>query len=419
MRRMSRTHSSSFTSIVSTLVLAAGALAVTVPEAGAATNTCQARNLTQGTPSGSDLQAVIDTAGPGDTIQVKRICVGHFEIFKDLTIIGQATTAVSQASLDGNGSRRVLNVGLDAEVTLTDVLVTNGVADLGGGILNRGILTLDGSSSVGGNTATAGGGGISNPGTLILNDSSSVSGNQLLTSDGFKGGGIRNHGSLTLNDSASVNENIGAVFGGGIWNSGNVALNGSATVSHNRADHGAGISSGRGPRSVILNDSSSITGNAAVGNGGGIFHYGAGTVILNDSSSVSGNSAAHGGGLSVGGPHNARGRVTLNDGASVSDNEAVFEGGGVYNGIHLTLNGSSSVSGNSAARGGGIFHQTHLGSLTLNDSASVIDNMAVEEGGGIFVGSPGPFFVASGWSGTVAGNIPDDCEPDDLIQGCD
>ena len=58
-------------------------------------------------------------------------------------------------------------------------MVTGNTANLGGGISNRkGIVTLNGSSSVGGNTVEYSGGGIYNwQGAVTMNDSSSLSGN--------------------------------------------------------------------------------------------------------------------------------------------------------------------------------------------------------------------------------------------------
>jgi hypothetical protein len=83
----------------------------------------------------------------------------------------------------------------------------------------------------------------------------------------------------------------------------------------------------------------------------------------------------------------------------------------------LTLN-DSTVSGNKASFGGGIYNGLtkevvtgrHPGSLTLNGSSWVTENTASKQGGGIYnnetLGSTITFGL--GWSGAVSGNTPHD-----------
>ncbi len=112
------------------------------------------------------------------------------------------------------------------------------------------------------------------------------------------------------------------------------------------------------------------------GSGGGIFSQGSALILTN--STVSGNTAFHGGGI-----WNS-GMVTLNS-STVSGNSASGGiGGGIVNvGIGtLTLN-NSTVSGNSipSGGGGGIFN--FGGTVTLNNS-TVNDNSG-GSGGGIYI----------------------------------
>ena len=325
-------------SILATFGLVTGMLAVLAPGAGArgVANTCQARNRTQGTPSGSNLQDVIQAANRGDTITVRYVCVGNFAIDKNLTLVGRATPEVPRPILHANGvGRALLN---SARVKLINLKIAGGMVPRnGGGISNSGHLTLK-DTVVRGNTAATGGGGIYNQsGTLTLRGASSVRGNTTTT---YGGGGIYNH---------------------------------SATL--------------------VLLSTSSVTGNTA-GLGGGIFsQVSRSTVILYDTASVSGNTANIGGGIS-----NESGTLTLNDSSSVSDNTAEVAGGGIAinESSTLTLNGTSAVSGNTSGDwGGGIYNYGNGATVTLNDSSSVSGNTADSDddasgaGGGVFVGCDG------------------------------
>lgn len=304
--------------ILVTMCLAAETIVMLLSNAGAVVNSCRAKDLTKGTPSLSNLQRVIKDADRGDTIAVKNVCVGGFHVGKSLAIVGRATLEVSRPVLTAVGADSVLRVG--ARVTLANLEISGGnVPDGdGGGILNLGALTLRGSTVVTGNTANRGG-GIYNKGTLTLNGSSSVSGNS--TSD--VGGGIYNaRATVTLNDSASVNGNT-AWLGGGIWNSaGTLTLNGSSSVSDNTAGDGDGSAGGIYNSGVLtLNDTSSVARNSADRGAGGIFNI-YGSLTMNGESSVTGNTAdADDDGLGVGGGIKNSGCVIgVVAGGNVSDN---------------------------------------------------------------------------------------------------
>lgn len=115
-----------------------------------------------------------------------------------------------------------------------------------------------------------------------------------------------------------------------------------------------------------------VSGEYFVGRGGGIA-VDRGILSLIDST-VSGNSAALGGGIG-----NYSGDLILNR-CTISENSASGSGGGIenYDGI-LTLR-DSTVSGNSASGGGGISNQ--WGRLILTNSR-VLENTTEGRGGGI------------------------------------
>lgn len=329
---------------------------IAVPGIGASAiaNTCQARNATKDGSSRSDLQGVIDSASPGDMIEVRNVCVGTFVIAKDLTIVGRSTRAVPRPILDGQAQNSVLTV--NATVTVANLAIMHGAkppgtGESGGGIATTGTLTL---RNVVIRANRGEGGGIYNAGTLTMNGSTSVRHNYA--------GGILNDGMLTMNGTSSVTENRwrSAIFGVG-----DVAMNDASTVARHR--HFAGITT---EGTVTLNDAASVRNNDAFY---GIWLYARGELIMNGSSSVAHN---------AGGIAN-EGTTTLNDSASVRGNHAPRRGGGVFNGTGsvLVMNGSSVIWGNTAVTaGGGIFN---LGIVTLNASATVRGNSSRGPGGGI------------------------------------
>jgi len=85
-------------------------------------------------------------------------------------------------------------------------------------------------------------------------------------------------------------------------------------------------------------------------------------------------------------------------------------GQGVAEQIHhraVTLNGSATITGNTAGRrGGGIFNW--VGTVTLNGSATITGNTAGRGGGGIFNLCGTLHGAVAGAGGNVFNNKPDD-----------
>jgi hypothetical protein len=157
---------------------------------------------------------------------------------------GSGASLVNLVTVDGNGASTIFtvnsgvtgasianltiqhgnNAGIrnSGALALTgDSVTSNTNSGAGGGILNEGGLTLTG-STISGNTAGTAGGGIYNNGTLTLSDDT-VTGNSASTS----GGGIYNQATLVVSDSTlSANTAATASGGGGIDNigSGTAAL---------------------------------------------------------------------------------------------------------------------------------------------------------------------------------------------------
>ena len=400
--------------MVSFTMLGALALA-TMPApvviAGGEVPLCRVRNVTQGTSSRS-FRVVVVLAHDGDHLRVRGDCPTRgMVIDKDLDIQGLGVAP----TLDGQARYRVLRIRKGAVVTLRHLVLTRGRARSGyqgGGVINRGTLTLV-DSLVTKNDGAYLGGGIYNIGTLTLirsrvsDHGTGYPHHEGGTIQGM-GGGIFNAGIATLEDSV-VSHNATDYDGGGIKNTGTMTLTRSR-VSNNGSDFGA--PGGQGPGSggivntgrLVLVDSR-VTGNGGA-QGGGIGNTGSLRLIR---SIVSGNGSATetGGG---GGIYNGRrGTVVLDGGSRVTDNNVSSSsggGGGIFNGPGgtVTLKGGSRVADNSSnTRGGGILNR---GSLILRDS-TVSANTATEPGGGIFNGPSG--MVALQGSSSVTGNAPDDC----------
>ncbi len=205
-------------------------------------------------------------------------------------------------TVDGLGASgvRPFTINIDSDVTLQDITVTGGNADLGGGISNEGTLTvLD--SVVTANTANG------------------------------VGNGIFNTGDLTVVGS-EISSNTGGFFGGGIANGGtlNVTL---STIRDNESERGAGIGSvpniGNGQGGQVVNNvtNSAILDNIAEGAGGGIYLERVSGAIAN--TTLNGNRSGEiGGGIA-----NINSVLTVNN-STLVDNRAsdVVGGGGIMTG---------------------------------------------------------------------------------------
>ncbi len=272
-------------------------------------------------------------------------------------------------TVDANAGHRVLSVAADATAELIGFTVTGGsTVESGGGILNAGTLALT---------------------------NSTISGNSAQSS-----GGVRNleTGTLTIANSV-ISQNTAAQFGGGMHNFGQAEIV-DTTISNNTAESGSGGVSNRSGATLTLT-SSLVQGNTSALGAGGISN--AGTMTLT-TTTILGNEA----GTSGGGVSNNDGVLTLanatvsgnasgtdgggvwNDDASVvtltnstiSENTAINQGGGIFSGGTLTLS-NSTVFGNSAVYGAGIYNDYTAVSLTLTNTTVSLNSATNSGGGGI------------------------------------
>jgi hypothetical protein len=279
--------------------------------------------------SRGDLRYCINKANdlPGhDTIDITATgtinLTGAFpDLTSDMDILGPGSGALTVRRNTG-GNYRIFTVAPAVNVRIAGLHMMNGWVqnDVGGGILNRGTLTLDDIRLTGNKATNLGvfsevkGGGIYNEGTLTIGRSA-VSTNTLIngTSNNFPsnfpkayGAGVYNAGTLTISDSTlSQNEAnaygrlAGLTYGGGIYNgSGAILTLNRSTIANNRANaggedgaesYGGGI---YGNGSVSIADST-VSGNDADGVGncddcggglvGGILIYSNATLNLTNS----------------------------------------------------------------------------------------------------------------------------------------
>ena len=152
-------------------------------------------------------------------------------IYNDGTMNLGLTTIYSNVAVNGGG---ISNTGA---LSVTDSTISGNTGLQGGGGIDSGA----GSATITGSTisnnsvrGTAHGGGISNKGTMTIADTT-VSGNN--SNDG-PGGGIYNDGTMSLADS-TVSSNMNEGGGGGIDNASNLSVSDS-TISRNTVEGGGG-----------------------------------------------------------------------------------------------------------------------------------------------------------------------------------
>jgi hypothetical protein len=260
---------------------------------------------------------------------------------------------------------RIVHVATTGDLTLHGLTIRFGVVDFatnGGGILNRGTLTVS-RSVVSDNFALGDGGGISNNGTLTVSQSV-ISDNGVATN----AGGILNRGTLTLSQSEMRQNQAFFSGGGAIGNSGTLSIIDSRIVENLAFDAG-GIESSSGSLQILR---STVGDNVAEGCGG---IASGGTTTIEDST-ISGNGsvfltgglclrgtatimnttiAANGGGSSIGpgtGGLAASGfvrliNVTVADNRGVSFVEFGVGGGG---GISVSTGGGVELQNTILAR---------------------------------------------------------------------
>ncbi len=356
--------------------------------------------------SAGTLRAQVAAAAAGDTIDFApelagrsiTLSQGQVVINKDLTVQGPGA---DQLTVRGSGAR-IFNVE-------------------GPGTLD---VTLSGLTLADGN-ATGGG--------AVRNDNENLTIHNAVLSNNRAGGGaggavLSEGGSLIVEDSTLQNNSAGPAGGAIHAASGALAVRNSTVSGNAAAGDGGGIATGS---AAVTLDGVAVSGNTAGGSGGGVDLGSPGGAVVVANVTLSGNTAGSGGGLAAGGSNadgftvrdsvvddntataGAGGGLFLHGGGglmtvertTVSNNDSPTTGGG----IHIEGTGSaggftltdSTLSGNRAARGGGLFVRSSAGAITVLNT-TISGNAAGESGGGLDVQSAtGRFEVLNS---TIAGN---------------
>ncbi len=276
---------------------------------------------------------------------------------------------LTEGLTNGNGGCLYVNGTLVTNAMTVTNCTGAGASSFGGGIYvgSAGRATLV-NSRVMSNTTQLYGGGVYNYGTLTLDNSTVIS-----NSAYSQGGGILNYvnSTLTLN-SSRVNGNY-APYGGGIYSISGTLMITNSTISGNSAGRGGGIDN-HGSANLI---GVTVSGNTSTNGGGGIANDGAGIIngaLLNlNNSTLSGNSvtgfARAGGGIINGDVAT----VTVTN-TTISGNSAYY-GGGIYNSYIGTLT-NVTLSGNNGTVGGGIVQDSSYSrTITLTNTIIVRGSM--------------------------------------------
>jgi predicted outer membrane repeat protein len=308
-------------------------------------------------------------------------------VLDDVTIGGLGAGLLT---LDAAGTSRVFSIDTGVVATINGLTITGGnpgAGQSGGGILNRGTLTLASVTLSGNESSGNGGGAVHSEGTLTLTNTI-VNGNTSLAA----GGGIAATGTLevsgsTISNNTSANSGAGITFadgtltitgstisantttsaGGGVFFGDGTLIVTDSTISDNAATDGAGIHAG----GVIQISNSTFSGNivaAVLGGGGGLFSTATGTI---HNSVFTQNQAHYGGGISSGNT------LTITD-SVISANQANF-GAGIVGSTTLTITGSTVTGNTASTSGGGVYN---LGTMTIANT-TIGTNSAPSGGGGI------------------------------------
>lgn len=275
-------------------------------------------------------------------------------VTSEIVIEGSDST-VQRSEVLGTPLFRIFLITETGNLTLNDLTVRNGRT---GSPVNGGFFGIQVGS------------GIRNFGMLTLNRCT-VRDNWGET---YNGGGIASSGSLTVNDSV-ITENDAGDDGGGIAISGGLlSVKNSAIINNRALDEAAGGILMNGGTATILN--TTVSGNISA-IGGGIFNGGGELKVLNSSVINNNTDQEFQTGLGGAGIVNIGGTLVVSN-TTISNNSSIGStGGGIYNtsfdsGTVTLLN--STLSGNSATFGGGIFNGE---SSTLHVQNTIIANSGV------------------------------------------
>ena len=401
-------------------------------EGGGTEQTCAAKI---GETEYSTLAGAIDAANIYDANSDVTIVMLH-DVTENIEIHRSLTLDLGGRTLSGDANAAVVTISGDKpQVTVKNGTVTGGRNPQNGGgfaIDSAGVqledLTITGNETVGDNgNGEVGGGGIYASHADVSMQNVTVSKNSVTGSSSDGGGILVRYGSLTMNG-CHVEGNTAPDCGGGMILRHSVLNAAKSFFEKNTAKYGAGIYFGDTPNEAeegcsgehnhLITDStisgnkvldlengigggmyvgttsnltlrnSKLLNNDGASQGGAIVAYSAGTIELDDVS-ISENKAQSGAGIFAMCTAADNTDIRLLNGTAIDKNTATGDGGGIYAyalaNTHSVTVANSSVSGNTAASGAGIFTYKS-GSAVINvdlqSGAVMHNNNAVTNMGG-------------------------------------
>ncbi len=309
-------------------------------------------------------------------------------------------------------------VQVDGNLALQNIIIDGGWdASSGTGVqATKPIVSVSGTGNLAINTGAA----LQNNNIVISNQDgygSGVLGNGNVTMTGGKISGNQIHivsgaiescgagiameaGTLTMIGGTISGNKLDSTYalGGGVYiiSSAAFTMSGGTIGGSTAADANTG---GRGG-GLYNSGTANITGGSISGNsagigdelGGGVFNYS--VLNLSSAASITGNTAASGGGI-----YNLAGNLNVSGSATIDGNTATICGGGVVSNSSGRFEmGGGSISNNTSGGGGGIYVQN--GTFDMTDG-SVTGNSASGNAGGIFGSSASTLNISGG---TISGN---------------
>ena len=332
----------------------------------------------------------------------------------------------------------------------------NSATGMGGAIYNTGTMTVGGTfigntASQGGaisnhhaaastvsdgsifkdNTATSVGGAISHVDSEKLTIGNNVLFENNQSIDG-QGGALHNQRASTeIGNNVKFYNNIAKGYGGGAIYQDTDSTASSVTIgtgaefigNETETSHGGAIMNFNGGNGAELSIGAGATfaTNKAGKTGGAIANWG-GIVSVTDATFTNNSATTNGGAIYNDTYYQENSRVTIK-GATFTGNTATEKGGAIYNAGTLTLTGTNTFSGNTAAEGGDIYNE---GDLTFDGSNTSMEDMVLADGNLdvinnslVYIGTldarGGSIFVDP--SGLIIGNLTDNKLGSNLVAG--
>lgn len=334
----------------------------------------------------------------------------------------------------------------NSSIVNNSVSISGTLGGGGGVLLPRGLIStliMNDKSLISGNISENGNGGgigcaneptsMSITTNIILQGDARITNNRTISGGGiYIGGGTVATSSLIIKDNVSIDNNTATDTGGGICIFGLhhgtptiLTIQDNAIIKENTANQAGGLYFGHIEATIC--GFAKVVDNTAR-QGGGVMAV-ASTFTMQNNSSISNNTAtgdyAAGGGVYLAGSTTIALKTfipsfIMRDNATVSNNivlsntdSAIFGGGGIYatasgdwkNSLIL-MHDNTTVSGNIAPRGGGVFTRYdgftgNFGNLYMLRDSKISGNTASIEGGGVYT-MANTYLRMSG--GTIYGN---------------